>query len=269
MKPLRVLSGAPHLIRMQFRAVLLAWTHFTYVPLPASLRRLADPHIVRPHQAARYMPLISAIVGLTSGLMYLGFQYITGSKGIGVTAAIVTTVWVTQAFRERGAGHFFDRFSKGKLNRYARGIGATGTIAIMLLMFSKYQFLINMPHELIVAALVAAHAFSSFVTMAFLFTHKPLIPEMHGRYTNLSEVRLSELDFVMLALIGMLPIALLGHPAYIALLPALWIIRALLGAYLTRRPEQYTSDALAISQQVTELGFYLGILIMLRFVPGM
>ncbi len=265
----KVLGGASEVFINQLRAVITAWMHFTQAERPRRLHAFAQKGMLHPGQAARYLPLISAMTGLFSGLVFLGLDYLTGSKALGVTGAIIFTVWLTHAFRERGAGHFFDQVSRGQTNEYARAIGATGTIAIFLLIFAKFQLLLAMPHHLILTALIAAHAFSSFVTMAFLFTHRPLKPELHGWYTRLSGVRLDDVDFIILALLGMLPIALFAHPVYIVLLPVIWIIRAILGAYLTRRPERYTSDALAITQQSSELAFYMGVLVLTQFVAGL
>jgi adenosylcobinamide-GDP ribazoletransferase len=260
-------QDVPQIITLETRAALATWLHFTRVPLPARWLGFVDEAHMRPNRAARYMPLVSAVIGLFSGAVFWITFFLTEHKGLAVTGTIASTIWITGAFRERGAAHFFDTFSQGQTNYRARAIGAGGVIAIILLILAKFQLLMALPNSLILTAVIASQAFSSFATMAFLFTHHPLHPEMHGRYTNLSEVRLSETDFIMLALLGMLPIALLGHPAFIVLLPLLWVFRALLGVYLTRRPERYTSDALAITQQTTELSFYLGVIVIIRFLP--
>lgn len=250
----------------QVRAILAAWVQFTHIPLPPRVDGLLHINTAKPNQAIRYLPLVNGGVGLIAGLVFWICNTATGSSSVAVIAAITTMLALTGAFRERGAGHFFDTFSRSAVNNKARAIGATGTIALCMIMLAKWQLLAALPPAYVALALAAAGSFSTFATMAFLYTHKPLLPHMHGRYTDFSHVRMSNKDFMIMALFGMAPVALMGHPAYLVLLPLLWIIRALLGAYLTRRPERYTSDALAATQQCAELGFYLGVLIIIRIL---
>jgi hypothetical protein len=91
---------------------------------------------------------------------------------------------------------------------------------------------------------------------------------MEGHHEALAGTHLGDKDFIVMTAFGMLPIALLGKPAFVGLLPLLWIIRALLGFYLVQHRQHYTGRALVALQHGLEVGFYIGVASLVHLVAG-
>ena len=236
-------------IRQGLQHIMLAGLHFTIMPLPQSIRRKLPSSPSAGRASIRYLPLIGIFVGCVAATSYaIGFVLFQSYEMAALTAVAVPVI-LTGAFHERGLAQFFSSMTRPAIPEPAASVG---TVALILVIGAKYLTIMHIGWPLVPFALVAGHAFSRMCAAAFVFAR----PGKSDAAT-----------FMILTIFGMLPVVLLGHALFLLLLPILWLVRAALGYWTTKKLGDYTSSSLDTVQQLIELGFYIGVAIILRFQP--
>lgn len=260
------------LMYQQWRYFLLALGFFTRIPVP----NFADFDESELNHSAKYFPLIGMIVGLVgAGFFALGAAFLP--QNIAVIVSMVATIYLTGAFHEDGLADSADGLGGGwdkerilTIMQDSR-LGTYGAVAIFLALFAKFQLLSALNHYLVPFTLIAAHALSRLAAvymMASLTYTKP-----SGKAKPLATL-VSKVDLAVASVFGLLPflaiIAMLvaNHQTLeislkfvlMTLIPVLlsWVwwrhkIHKWLGGY--------TGDTLGAMQQITELAFYLGVVV--------
>ncbi|HEV2402694.1 MAG TPA: adenosylcobinamide-GDP ribazoletransferase [Candidatus Saccharimonadales bacterium] len=253
--------------KRQLDTALAGWVYFTRVPLPSQISKHIDYERQSLAQSAKYLPLIGIAVGSAAGSVYwLAFQAL-GSYELAVLLGLVAATAMTGAFHEDGLADFFDAFGNGfmpkeqvlRIMKDSR-IGTYGSLALLLSVLLKYQSLLSLTTTLIVPTLIAGHSFSRFAAGSFIFTDRYVRDNDESHFKPLLKDAMHGSDFVVMASLGIVPIALLGHWQYVLLVPFLWLLRCLFGNWFTRKIGGYTGDCLGATQQVIEVGFYLGVI---------
>lgn len=227
----------------------LAWLHFTVIPLPRKIREKLPTSPTAGRMSLRYLPLVGIIVGGIAAMSYMLGFYLFQSYEMATFMSLVVPIIVTGAFHERGMANFFSSMTRPAIPEPA---AAMGTAALLIVFSAKYLALLHIGWPLIPYALIAAHAFSRLSAAAFVFAR----PGSSNVAT-----------FMILTIFGMVPVALLGSPLFLLILPVLWLIRAILGYWTTKKLGDYSSSSLDMVQQLVELGFYISVAIILRFQP--
>jgi adenosylcobinamide-GDP ribazoletransferase len=245
----------------ELRYFFTALGYFTRVPVPRWVG--FEPHYL--NAAARYFPLVGALVGGFSALVYLAALHVFPAS-VAVLLSMAASLLVTGAFHEDGLADCVDAFG-GAYKRddalrimHDSRIGAFGAIALVIVLALKWQTLAAMPPWRAASLMIAAHAASRAFAISYLVTLDYVRAE--GKAKPVAQ-RLSGPALLCAALCG-LPWLLWpngpGAPDWrfaAAAFALLTVLRFALGRYFVRRIGGYTGDCLGFAQQIFELSIYL------------
>ncbi|MCB5190099.1 adenosylcobinamide-GDP ribazoletransferase [Methylobacillus arboreus] len=243
----------------QWRLFLLALGYFTRLPLPP-IEHFEPAEL---NDAARYFPLVGVLVGLAGALVFcLSLQLLPLS--VSIVLSMLATVWLTGVFHEDGLADTMDGLGGGWTREQALAImkdsriGSYGAIALLLALMLKFTSLSHIKIEILPFVMVAAHAVSRLAAVLVIARQEYVREE--GKAKPLAS-KLSLTSLWVAIVLGLAPMLLLPVDQWPALLLVavvwLWFSRK-----LSRRLGGYTGDCLGAMQQLTELAFYLGILML-------
>lgn len=260
-------------MKRHFFIFVAAWMYFTRVPLPNRLTKFVDGAQQSLEQSVRLLSLFGILVGAVAGLVFIGAEFLLDNKALAILLSMATTILITGAIHEDGLGDFFDGFgggwwSKEKILEIMKDsrTGTFGILALIIALLVKYQALVAIPVALIPFSLIAAHAYSRFAAGSFFFTNQYVRANDQSYFKPMAKGKMRLKDFCILAMFGITPTLLLCNLWYLLLVPALWVVRQLFGRWFIRKLGGYTGDCLGATQQVVEVSFYLGVIIISRFV---
>ena len=241
---------------------LLALQFLTRVPLPANIGFTP----ARMAASARYYPLIGILIGaFAAGVFWAAHLAVT--KGLAVLLSAALTCALTGAFHEDGLADSFDGIGGGltreaalKIMKDSR-IGTYGAAALGFVLALKIGALCALPPLFIICALIAGHGLSRLSAVLVIATSRYVRDHGTGKPTASGMSRAS-LTVALITgaacfagLYNFLPVAaLIGGAAGLA---AGHIIMRL---FFERKLGGYTGDCLGAVQQLSEMGFYLGVL---------
>ena len=263
------------------RHYLLAVQFFTRIPVTG---RLADwvgysPAMLRA--SAAHFPGVGWLVAAVAAAVYAALHWGLGAQPFAPLVAAVfctlATVVITGGFHEDGLaditdglGGSYDRERALDIMKDSR-IGAFGAMALVLALLAKLCLLALLgAHSLqaALAALVGGHVLSRLWPLLIVRSlphvgdtaqskSKPLADQITGA----ALVAAVLWCFVPLALVWQAQSALfLIASAGCSGLAAAWM-----GRWFARRLQGFTGDCLGATQQVSEIGFYLGAALALRW----
>ena len=257
----------------ELRLFLSAIQFFTRIPVHAWVGHSAQ----QLEQAARYFPLVGICVGaLAAGVLWLGAQVLP--LPLAVALSMAAGILVTGAFHEDGLSDFADGMGGGYSREKVLAImkdsrvGAYGVIALVLVLLLKYQALLSLcsEHSLFfaAAALIAAHGISRLMAASIMLTQRYIREDDSARAKPAAQ-QLSHASFAIALLIALVPLdfLLIASPHFssvFAAVAAAFLMRVYLAWRLQKRLGGYTGDCLGAVQQLSELAFYLGLLITIR-----
>ncbi len=242
----------------ELRYFFTALGYFTRVPVP---RWVGFEHTYL-NAAARYFPLVGAMVGGVGALVYLGALRVF-PPGVAVLLSMVATLVLTGAFHEDGLADCADAFG----GAYARDdvlrimhdsrIGAFGTIALVIALALKWQALAALPPSHAASTMIAAHAASRFFAISYLATLDYVHAE--GKAKPVAQ-RMIPASLVPAAVFGLAWLAWLDAALACLTIALLAALRFAFGRYFVKRIGGYTGDCLGFAQQVFEIAIYLTVL---------
>ena len=219
----------------------------------------------RMRAAVRYYPLVGSFVGLASAFVFLAANVLF-PVFISVLLAIAAGLLITGAFHEDGLADTFDGIGGGQSREHALEImkdsrlGTYGTAALIIAIALKVSALIALPVALIPFAFVAAHGLSRLSSVLVIATSRYVRAEGTGK--PVAEGATAS----RLAVAGMTGAALLAlWGVWQPPVAALWACGGLLLGHVAIRLffelklGGYTGDTLGAVQQISEIGFYLGL----------
>lgn len=241
----------------EWRLFKVALSFFTRLPVHIPDFRESDLN-----HAAPYFPLVGIVVGLLAAAVF-GLAILALPLELAVLASMAATLWLTGAFHEDGLADAADGLGGGSEKERVLTImqdsrlGSFGAIALFMVLLTKFETLTHLSAPLLPAILVAGHALSRFAALLVIYTQSYVRAE--GKAKPLA-TRLTTRELWLGALFGLLPLLLLGPKLWLALLPV-----ALVWWWFSRKLQQrlggYTGDCLGAMQQLTEIAFYLGVLV--------
>lgn len=239
----------------ELRYFFTALGYFTRVPVP----RWVGFEPAWLNAAARYFPLVGALVGALAALVFL-IALRVFPPGVAVLLSMTATLLVTGAFHEDGLADCCDAFGGG----YAREdvlrimhdsrIGAFGAIGIVVVLALKWQTLAALAPMRAAALMIAGHAASRACAISYLVSLDYVRAE--GKAKPVAQ-RMSAAALMCACAFGL---PWLFWPDWRAGVTTLFVLAALryaLGRYFVKRIGGYTGDCLGFAQQVFELAIYL------------
>jgi adenosylcobinamide-GDP ribazoletransferase len=246
-------------VKMQLEYFLAALRFFTRIPVPAWVGHSA----AQLDGAARYLPLVGIVVGAIGAAATWAASLVL-PLSVAVVAGMAATLLATGAFHEDGFADAIDGLGGGWTREQALAImkdsrlGSYGAIGIALLLLGKWNALMELDDDALLPAIVAGHAVSRFAATTLIFSLDYVREE--GKSKPLAK-RMAPGELGLAGLFGLLPCVLLPYWETGLALALVALTTGLAGRYLRRRLGGYTGDCLGAVQQVTEVVFYVGLLV--------
>lgn len=268
---------------MQFKSELLsrelhyffnAWVFFTRFPAPKWVQ-FNDEHL---QQGARYFSLIGLCLGLLcAGCFYLFSLVFT--VDLAVLLTLVIGIFATGAFHEDGWADCCDGFGGGYAKTQILTImkdsrlGTYGVVGLIGLLATKYLALLNIAQFDMGLGWVLVCGFAASRFMATVVIYSLDYVQFDGTSKSkplATDIRLEHLMFS--AALGLVPLWMLSSIAFWGinglLAVSLWsglaaagVSTFLLARYFKARIGGFTGDCLGAVQQVSEVSFYLLVLL--------
>ncbi|MBV8261143.1 MAG: adenosylcobinamide-GDP ribazoletransferase [Paraburkholderia sp.] len=245
----------------ELRYFFTALGYFTRVPVP----RWVGFEPAWLNAAARYFPLVGALIGALAALVYLAALRVFPAS-VAVLLSMAITLLATGAFHEDGLADCLDAFG-GAYTRedvlrimHDSRIGAFGAIGLVVALALKWQTLAALPPARAAMLMIAGHAASRACAISYLVSLEYVRPE--GKAKPVAQ-RMSVPAWLCACVFGLPWLfwpAWSGAPdwrAGVATLVVLAVLRYVLGRYFVRRIGGYTGDCLGFAQQVFEIAIYL------------
>lgn len=246
----------------EIKIFFAALTFFTRIPSPLSSDVHSEDLLNR---AAKYFPLMGWIVGgiCALSLWLAGFVL---PNSICIVLSIIAGILVTGAFHEDGFADTCDGFGGGwtkerilDIMKDSR-IGSYGAIGIMLMLFTKYLLLSELPFHRLPLIIIAAHCISRLASTHTIYTHAYVGNQGSSKAKPLcSEITLKEM--IIAGILGIIPLLFLGNYWYLLAIVPVFISKWWLQRYFTKWIGGYTGDCLGAIQQVSEIVCYTSILV--------
>ncbi|WP_250533293.1 adenosylcobinamide-GDP ribazoletransferase [Caballeronia sp. AZ10_KS36] len=239
----------------ELRYFFTALGYFTRVPVPRWVGFERD----YLNAAARYFPLVGAMVGGVAALVYLAALRVFPA-GIAVLLSMAATLLLTGAFHEDGLADCADAFGGGYTRddvlriMHDSRIGAFGAIALVIALLLKWQSLAALPPIRAVVLMIAAHAASRAFAISYLVTLDYVRAE--GKAKPVAQ-RMSATSFAIAMLFGLPWLFCFGWKFACVAIAVLALLRVVAGRYFVRRIGGYTGDCLGCAQQILEIAIYL------------
>ncbi|VAW14037.1 Cobalamin synthase [hydrothermal vent metagenome] len=238
---------------------------YSRIPVPKSLG--FSNEIL--NRSTRYLTLVGLVIGSIGAGVFLALDFIL-PQGLALLFSMLATIFVTGAFHEDGFADFCDGFGGGAspekilLIMKDSRVGTYGIIGILGILGVKFLSLDALPSSLIPLTLVAGHAYSRLMPVLIIFTSDYARPDAtskikavgkRGKYSDLAIASAFALPMLIL-----FPWQLAVFSLPILLLTA-WIFKK----YIEKKINGYTGDCLGALQQISEVLFYIIILVIINF----
>ena len=242
------------------------------------------------NDATRYFPVVGWVVGALSSVVLVGLMFIL-PVSVAVLGFMLTNILLTGAFHEDGFADTCDGFGGGwtaskilDIMKDSR-LGTYGTVGILFMLAFKFELLRNLLqffeteksiteelviNKLMIILLISGHSVSRMLAATTLYTHSYVRENEDAKAKPLAK-KISLQNFLITIFLGLLPIfsfiiidLKLFFLVFFGVIPLLYLIKILMSAYFKKWIGGYTGDCLGAIQQVTEVGFYLGALVLIR-----
>ncbi len=253
-------------IRLFFTSLL----YFTRIPCP----QWVDHSEEYVYASSRYFPLIGILIGLISGFIFYITRFIF-DPSISIILSMIASVMLTGGFHEDGLADMCDGFGGGwtcekilAIMKDSR-IGTFGAIGLLSALALKYLTLSLLPEPLLLIILVTSNAISRWLAVTFLYTDSYARMDLEDAKAKPFSKKMSLPNVLIAFFFCLIPLSILmyemGNIKVLWVFPMLFIIRYMLGRMFKKWIGGYTGDCLGGAQQITEIIFYLGVLVILKF----
>lgn len=214
------------------------------------------------NHSVRYFPLVGIFVGLFAAASF----WLSGlvlPQNLAVLLSMTCTLLLTGAFHEDGLADSVDGLGGGwskeqilNIMKDSR-IGSYGTVALVMILLGKFQAIMAINPPLIPATLIAAHAVSRLAAV-WVIAQQEYVRET-GKAKPLAQ-QITRNELLIANFFGLAPLALLPiiYSATLILVIIVWLG---FSRKLAQQLGGYTGDCLGAMQQLSEIAFYLGIII--------
>lgn len=243
---------------------------FTRVPVPFTIPYSSE--IMNKSQ--KYFAWIGLLVGLiNAGVLYISTQLF--NLEIGIVLMMISSVLLTGAFHEDGFTDMCDSFGGGygkekilTIMKDSR-VGAYGTIGIILLFALKFlsiQALGSIDLMKTLGIIILAHTSSRFISGTMIYTHQYVTDIDASKSKPLANKPLDATALLLGFISVLLAIAFIPDWRLILVFAFAYLGKICMGLYFKKHIGGYTGDCLGAVQQVTEVLFYLGTMIVWKFI---
>ena len=256
-------------MRKQIDIFFTAIMFFTRLPVPKRIDHGAD----LLQKSARYFPWIGIIVGSISCGVYLICIQIL-SPAVSIFLSMAASILTTGAFHEDGFADVCDAFGGGwtkekiLLIMKDSRLGSYGVIGLIGILGLKFLLLLELSTRFtqwnFFPLIISAHALSRFAGVTIIQQYQYVTEHDTSKSKPVASRKLIPFEMTIAAIGAIVPLIFLDLIFMIALVLVV-ISRIYLGNYFYKWIGGYTGDCLGATQQVCEVSFYLGIIILWKF----
>lgn len=231
--------------------------------LPVGSQTLYSPE--RMAAAVRYYPLVGLLIGGCCALIFFAADIVFPTP-ISVLLSMSAGVLITGAFHEDGLADTFDGIGGGvtraktlEIMKDSR-LGTYGTIALALALALKAAALMSLSPSIIPLALIAAHCLSRLSSVLVIATSRYVRDHGTGKPVAGGASMFSLLIVVLTGGCAAWVWLIWQSPGALACAGGgLLIGHFLMRMFFEPKLKGYTGDTLGAVQQISEIGFYLGL----------
>ncbi len=257
------------MIRKQWHIFLTAMMFLTRIPMPRMINH--DSNMLQ--QSPRYFTWVGLVIGSIGALLlFILSKFLPAS--ISIFFSMLATILATGAFHEDGFADCCDAFGGGwtkekilvimkdsRLGTY----GVIGLIAVLGLKFLLLSSLLALCSPLqLVLLLIAAHSTSRLMPLYLIQAYSYVQDTDASKSKPITSRKLTSTEIIIALPGAIAPLLLLRPLLWLALIP-MFAITWYLGLYFKKWIGGYTGDCLGATQQVCELFFYLGALLIIPY----
>ncbi len=239
---------------------------YTRIPVPKGVG-FSDENLNR---ATRYFPLIGILVGGFGAITFMLAHTIL-STTIAILISMILTILLTGAFHEDGFADFCDGFGGGytkdkilDIMKDSR-IGTYGTIALILILLSKFMLINEIRIDSIPIVFVSAHALSRLNPVILILSSRYVRQDDNSKSKPVGR-KISFTTLLIALIFGLAPLFMLP----IVFIPFLVILQVLIllvfRQYIHKKIGGYTGDVLGALQQLSEIAYYLCFIVLSRLL---
>jgi adenosylcobinamide-GDP ribazoletransferase len=254
----------------------------TRLPVP----KMTDHSQEYLERSVKYFPVAGWVVGAISGLTFIVFNKYIG-EDIAILASIIAGILTTGAFHEDGFADVCDAFGGGwtkekiLLIMKDSRLGTFGVIGLISILAGKFLLLKELPkftpdlqqpvtnvfynYRYFLLILLAAHSVSRAIPVFIIRTYDYVTDPDGSKSKPLASQKPSLLALVIVTIFALAPFIFLNWHFLLAIIPVP-VVAYSLADYFKKWIGGYTGDCLGAIQQATELAFYLGVIIVCRFI---
>ena len=247
----------------ELKRIVGAFIFYSRIPLPSSW------HSGKISHSSRYFSLVGWVVGAASTAVWMLSQMLfsvssgesqEGPLPIAVLLGIIVAVLLTGALHEDGFADTCDGLGGGwtteerlRIMKDSR-IGTYGALGILFLVLFKFFALMQIETEILPWVWISGNTLSRFISISQLRFIVYVQDPTKSKSGSMTEF--SELDLIVNAAFGLLPLFFIGSQVLVGLSAVILIWWVTL-VHFKKRLGGVTGDCLGATQQLCEVVFYL------------
>ncbi|MDW3211017.1 MAG: adenosylcobinamide-GDP ribazoletransferase [Reichenbachiella sp.] len=257
-------------MKKEWSIFLTAVMFYTRIPCPRWIDHSAD----MLNKATKYFPLIGWVVGGFAGVIFLSVSQVL-PVSIAVLLSMIASILLTGAFHEDGFADVCDGFGGGwtkeKILTIMKdsAIGAYGALGMIMMLLFKFLLLWEIAGEtdalIAVVVIVAGHSISRANAVFMIFTDEYARDNEDSKAKPVAK-QMKFGTFIVAIFIGLLPLAYFHNLYFLTAIPVLILVKLYLSSYFKKWIGGYTGDCLGAVQQISEVAFYLLVLLLWKFI---
>lgn len=234
--------------------------------------------------SARYFSWVGILVGLVNGMVCITTNYFF-SMPLSIALSMMAGILLTGAFHEDGWADCCDAFGGGwnkekilSIMKDSR-LGTYGVVGLIGMLAIKFLLLLEISNNssatILGMAIVAAHSSSRFFAVTIM-QYLPYVQDIDSSKSKpLANRKLTKLEMSILVIGMVIPLIILsqlstvhGLPStvyFLLLLPST-IFCVVVMRYFKKWIGGYTGDCLGATQQISESLFYIGFILLWKYI---
>lgn len=243
--------------------------------------------------SARYFSWVGILVGLVGALVFGGMDYFF-STPLSIAISMLITILLTGSFHEDGLADCCDAFGGGwnkekilTIMKDSR-LGTYGVVGLISILALKFLFLLELSYyfnsTFIAIIIIAAHSSSRFFAVCVMQL-LPYVQDIDSSKSKpLADRVLTKKEMLVLTIGMLIPMLLFYFPSTVYRLPphmagqasTVLFLPTVYGPpstvlflsirYFKKWIGGYTGDCLGATQQICEISFYIGCLLLWKFI---
>lgn len=258
-------------MKKQLHYFLTAVMFLTRIPVPNIINHSSD----MLQKSSRYFTWVGLLIGVIAAGSYWLLQYVF-SPVLAIVLSMVVSVLTTGAFHEDGFADVCDAFGGGwtkekiLLIMKDSRLGTYGVTGLIFILSIKCLLLLELAGAInntfqFCTIVIAAHSISRLAAVSVMQQYNYVSDIDTSKSKPLADRKLTTQEMLIAITGAALPFIFLPYIFMMAIILVV-IARMYLGWYFNKWIGGYTGDCLGATQQVSELFFYIGCLLIWKFI---